>query len=252
MSLILCPECNAQISDKSTVCIHCGCPLIISSDISKEIELIENQLFDLNTALMQKEPHNLIYNKINSLFKIVHQKIENKANPQYDDLLFIVTKHLCYNANIITHSTVTQYFSLLNMKYVTENGYTKSIELLQDIINNSSKHICFWFPLYQFLENAPEINKNYLKILLDTNNAFGQPKINDVYAYAKEYLPKTPYLSLQNNNQKEQNTIKCPYCQSTNVTKISTAGRVASVGLFGLGSSKIGKQWHCKNCKSDF
>lgn len=46
--------------------------------------------------------------------------------------------------------------------------------------------------------------------------------------------------------------IQCPYCNSTNVSKISTAGRVLSVGLFGLASKKVGKQWHCKKCGSDF
>lgn len=28
MALIICPECGKEISDKSEVCIHCGCPLI--------------------------------------------------------------------------------------------------------------------------------------------------------------------------------------------------------------------------------
>lgn len=50
----------------------------------------------------------------------------------------------------------------------------------------------------------------------------------------------------------KSNTVKCPYCSSTSVTKISTANRVVSTGLFGLGSKKIGKQWHCNQCKSDF
>lgn len=27
MSLIICPECGKQISDKTTTCIHCGCPI---------------------------------------------------------------------------------------------------------------------------------------------------------------------------------------------------------------------------------
>lgn len=53
-------------------------------------------------------------------------------------------------------------------------------------------------------------------------------------------------------NTYSSNAIKCPYCNATDVSKISTAGRVVSVGLFGLGSSKIGKQWHCKKCGSDF
>lgn len=50
----------------------------------------------------------------------------------------------------------------------------------------------------------------------------------------------------------KSNSVTCPYCKSTNVSKISTLGRSVSVGLFGLGSSKIGKQWHCNGCKSDF
>ena len=47
-------------------------------------------------------------------------------------------------------------------------------------------------------------------------------------------------------------TITCPYCQSTNVSKIGTLGRMASIGFWGLASGKVGKQWHCKKCGSDF
>lgn len=46
--------------------------------------------------------------------------------------------------------------------------------------------------------------------------------------------------------------IKCPYCQSTDTSKISMMGRVVSVGFIGIGSKKIGKQYHCNKCKSDF
>lgn len=46
--------------------------------------------------------------------------------------------------------------------------------------------------------------------------------------------------------------VKCPYCSSTNTSKISGIRRRVSIGLFGLGSSKIGKQWHCNNCNSNF
>lgn len=27
MALIKCKECNKDISDKATVCVHCGCPI---------------------------------------------------------------------------------------------------------------------------------------------------------------------------------------------------------------------------------
>lgn len=43
---------------------------------------------------------------------------------------------------------------------------------------------------------------------------------------------------------------KCPTCQSTNISKIGTLNRMASVGLFGLASSKIGKTHKCNSCGS--
>lgn len=46
--------------------------------------------------------------------------------------------------------------------------------------------------------------------------------------------------------------ITCPYCKSTNTKKLSSLSRAFSAGFFGLGSSKIGKQWHCNRCGSDF
>ena len=56
------------------------------------------------------------------------------------------------------------------------------------------------------------------------------------------YIPK-----IQPTNQP-----KCPLCQSTNIKSISTINRVTSVAVVGLASSKIGKQWECKNCGNKF
>lgn len=42
---------------------------------------------------------------------------------------------------------------------------------------------------------------------------------------------------------------KCPMCGSTNTQIISTLNRAVSVGMVGLASSKIGKQYECKKCK---
>ena len=47
-------------------------------------------------------------------------------------------------------------------------------------------------------------------------------------------------------------TVKCPYCGSTNTKKISTLSRMGSFATLGFAGKKIGKQWHCNNCKSDF
>lgn len=45
---------------------------------------------------------------------------------------------------------------------------------------------------------------------------------------------------------------ECPYCHGYYTKKIGAGSRLMSVGLFGLGSNKIGKQWHCCLCNSDF
>lgn len=46
--------------------------------------------------------------------------------------------------------------------------------------------------------------------------------------------------------------VVCPYCHSTDTEKISTMSRAVSVSLVGAASGKLGKQWHCKQCGSDF
>ncbi len=36
MALIKCPDCNKEVSDKSSVCIHCGCPLSLNVEEPKQ------------------------------------------------------------------------------------------------------------------------------------------------------------------------------------------------------------------------
>lgn len=50
----------------------------------------------------------------------------------------------------------------------------------------------------------------------------------------------------------EENTVHCPYCNSTNVNKISGLSKAGSIAMFGIFSRKAHKQWHCNSCKSDF
>lgn len=46
----------------------------------------------------------------------------------------------------------------------------------------------------------------------------------------------------------QQNTIKCPNCQSTDVQKLSTVSKVVGVGLLGLASKTVGKTYKCNKC----
>ena len=53
-------------------------------------------------------------------------------------------------------------------------------------------------------------------------------------------------------SQIELNIPKCPTCGSTDISKISTTSKAVSVGLFGIFSSKIRKQFHCNSCKYEW
>lgn len=46
--------------------------------------------------------------------------------------------------------------------------------------------------------------------------------------------------------------VNCPYCNSANVTKISTASKVVDTAVWGIFGTKRFKQWHCNSCSSDF
>ena len=58
--------------------------------------------------------------------------------------------------------------------------------------------------------------------------------------------------TLKTNPNPFKPTVKCPYCGSTSTKKISTLSRMGSFATFGFAGKKVGKQWHCNNCKSDF
>lgn len=84
--------------------------------------------------------------------------------------------------------------------------------------------------IYDYDKNHPELKQS--------------PEFNEeAYQYRINYIP---------GDYGNNSGTKCPYCHSTNTKKISGTGRWLSTGIFGLASGKIGKQWHCNSCKSDF
>jgi len=65
--------------------------------------------------------------------------------------------------------------------------------------------------------------------------------------------PRRHLVEIQKRREQHSKpSIKCPYCQSTNTKKLDVIDRGLSFSFFGFASSKVGKQWHCNSCKSDF
>ena len=55
-------------------------------------------------------------------------------------------------------------------------------------------------------------------------------------------------VTIQNTNAANKHIPKCPTCQSTNIHKIGSVERGASIALWGIFSKKINKTFECKNC----
>lgn len=70
--------------------------------------------------------------------------------------------------------------------------------------------------------------------------------------YDKQQILKRQAKNLE-KMQKENIKITCPYCKSTNTSKITVASKAVHTAAFGVYSiSRNSKQWHCNKCGSDF
>ena len=65
-------------------------------------------------------------------------------------------------------------------------------------------------------------------------------------------LKMAQFREIAERKKAEESKPRCPYCNSTDITKVSGTSRFASTLMFGIGSKKVGKQWKCNNCKSYF
>lgn len=109
----------------------------------------------------------------------------------------------------------------------------------------------------QKLKNDYENNKKYW---LEKKHYFGMwGNRGFLISYEDSLKPKptTPPEPLhpviqEALNPTPKSQVHCPYCNSTRVEKIGSVSRAVSIFTLGLASGKIGKQWHCKDCKSDF
>ncbi len=99
------------------------------------------------------------------------------------------------------------------------------------------------------VEGVPMVNEDleqeFIENVIKTSPHFDQTAW-DRRVQWKEYDD-----NLNNRIKQEQsNQPKCPYCGSTNISKIGIINRSISVGLFGLASDKIGKTHKCNKCGS--
>ena len=65
------------------------------------------------------------------------------------------------------------------------------------------------------------------------------------YDTSREIKSPAPFSTTQSN----KSTPKCPTCQSTNIRKMGSIERGASIFTFGIFSKKINKTFKCNDCE---
>lgn len=150
-------------------------------------------------------------------------------------------------------------------------GLINCPECGKEISNKSETCIHCGYPLVNYICNINGIEynlKDELSMALVNNNdwikAIGNLRrktsltlsdgkelieiMRNTKSVPKKYESKYPLEDRSKYEDKSSNTIKCPTCQSTNVKKIGTGERVASVAMMGVFSKKINKSFKCNSC----
>lgn len=183
----------------------------------------------------------------------LHAPLINQSNEKIQIIKKLLKEVLGYNEQEINQFVNTKFMcdiainlSLEQAKQIVEPFYDNDIQIY--LFNQSS--------------NSPLAWQKDLGIILTKNTPkqhyYDEPVISrehlvDPFTQQEKERQKNIEDNRREQLEKQKNPIiTCPYCQSTNTKKIGVVGRSVSFGLFGFGSSKMGKQWHCNHCYSDF
>ena len=114
--------------------------------------------------------------------------------------------------------------------------------ILQD-----TEYIC-----YDVIERGnlkPEIRKAIFEKYIKNSPLYSEEAVKD-----REEKESRERLNLPSSYKpKDDNTPKCPICQSTNLSKITNTRKAGKIALFGIfGAGDLGKTWKCNNCGSKF
>lgn len=129
-------------------------------------------------------------------------------------------------------------------------------ELMNNICDEADKQSQFYKDISNIAETRDKLK--YITMLIEHFNCeFDCARTVVDHIIDGTPLPSnlSPQEQSYNNAvaQEALNKPKCPICQSTNLSKISTTKKVAKIAAFGVfGMGDNGKTWKCNNCGSKF
>lgn len=113
---------------------------------------------------------------------------------------------------------------------------------------------------YEFRDDYEKIEKENPQMEDEEIRKIVREKHREKYAYNSpvfsrvanahriEYEKEQASKPIRVSDSTLQSLPHCPTCNSTNIKKISAGAKAVSVGLFGIFSQKVKRQFHCNNC----
>ena len=269
MSLIKCPECNKEISNKAKVCIHCGYP--ISDFVLTDID---NLLYKIDICLKNININNEIingleqsYHKIEEYIEIFLEKIQSEEKLiEFNSKLLIMLYE--FVENIVYYFTPEEsydLFSLVDFAKISDKTQKIFVEKIDNLLTKEgafdddciSNQCCviLWHPLFEAIKNFDPNNSEYIyeKLCEKTQKqkTLDFPSIMEYISTTAQKHAFMRRISEQRNSDnvlQEINIPKCPTCSSTKIHKISVTSKAINIGLFGIFGNKRKKQFHCDSC----
>ncbi len=223
--LIKCPECKNDVSEYANKCPICGCPIEI-------IKNQNNQTKDIETKIKNLEKENKKITEAEEFQRVLDVTKIPKSKPHINAFLIMgiimILADISFMVMMIGDIDGTLIFYSICLIVVGIIIFLVGRSSLKE----SQK-------IYDEYKDDPE---EYRRILAmkTYRNIKSQENAKE---RAKERKQSKAYTVSQ---------VKCPYCNSMNTKKLSATSKAGSVAMFGLMSNKVGKQWHCNSCGSDF
>ncbi|MEG2596836.1 MAG: hypothetical protein RR977_00270 [Oscillospiraceae bacterium] len=104
----------------------------------------------------------------------------------------------------------------------------------------------------EILHNTPTTEFHAVEQKINRKFLYQLPTFDEEAYESRIKSEEKAHENLEKMFKELDNLPRCPYCKSVNLSKITAGGRLLSVGFLGFASGKMGKQWHCKECGSDF
>lgn len=235
MALLKCPECGKEnVSDTAISCPDCGFSIQQYLKTKQDEKYIQKEKERLQSELAKK------LSEIDSLQKPQKPTI-SKVMASDNRWVFVICAIMAvFGLAILIYSIAATGKANGFLVVVTIFCIIMMFVGLSDIKETYKKQLSEYQDFDGFKENQKKrIQENY-----DYRIKNIKPKTTQKETVYPDTAQKGTYIPAG-----IRSSLKCPACGSYYVKRISTTSRVASIAMVGLASSKIGKQYECKNCK---